>query len=273
MAVARHVRAIRAAVSRHACQRRHAVWRRRQYRQPRSPAPVGTKASSCKADGASPPRPGPAALEVADARRRRSHQSSISTATDARGARHAGQKSLPCSTPHRPHPLDVELAGGTYLMRYQVLQTPAAPSSSFSALFHDGLLLHSAGTDGAPRLLWKRISGKYHIGYGPSIVLADMDNDGQPEIVIASKPACVYVLDCSRAGKIRLNTPSRTIPTSGGRTACSGEWTSMAMASGISSSPRRWRNISVLHNEAAKPFGRSLIHRKVLPTSRKSGPA
>lgn len=92
---------------------------------------------------------------------------------------------------------------GTYLVRYQTLKTPGgATLVVFPPFSMMGCCFDFAGTGGAPRLLWQKdFTGKYHIGYGPSIVLADMDNDGQPEIVIASKPACVYVLDLITGGE------------------------------------------------------------------------
>ena len=78
---------------------------------------------------------------------------------------------------------------GTFLVRYQLLDRPEGARlvvfPPFSTL---GLCFDFAGTRGAPKLLWQHdFAGRYASGYGPSLVLADMDNDGEPEIVIASK--------------------------------------------------------------------------------------
>jgi outer membrane protein assembly factor BamB len=44
-----------------------------------------------------------------------------------------------------------------------------------------------------PKLLWqRRYVGKYGIGYGPNIVLKDMDGDGEPDIVLSGKVPSVY---------------------------------------------------------------------------------
>ncbi len=56
-----------------------------------------------------------------------------------------------------------------------------------------------------PRLLWSRnYAGKYLPNYGPVVLLADMDRDGSQEIVLASKPAYVAVID-SRTGDIKFD--------------------------------------------------------------------
>lgn len=50
----------------------------------------------------------------------------------------------------------------------------------------------SAGRE-TPALLWQRsYQDKYGVGYGPSIVLKDMDGDGRPDIVLSGKASGVY---------------------------------------------------------------------------------
>jgi hypothetical protein len=78
---------------------------------------------------------------------------------------------------------------GTYLVRYQLLRQDCGVRlvvfPPFSTL---GMCFDFAGTRDAPDLLWQHdYAGVYASGYGPGVVLADMDNDGQPEVVIASK--------------------------------------------------------------------------------------
>jgi len=46
-------------------------------------------------------------------------------------------------------------------------------------------------------ILWQRDYTSYWQGYGPSIVLADMDNDGIPDVVLAGKPGYIAVIDAT----------------------------------------------------------------------------
>jgi hypothetical protein len=65
--------------------------------------------------------------------------------------------------------------------------------------------------DEAPRLLWqKNFAGRYHAGYGPSIVLADMSKCGKPDILLAGKPAYMAVIDID-TGAIKFDL-AYTIP-------------------------------------------------------------
>src|ERR1041385_1165324 len=48
-----------------------------------------------------------------------------------------------------------------------------------------------------PAILWQRDYTQYWQGYGPSIVLADMDNDGVPDVVLAGKPGYIGVIDAT----------------------------------------------------------------------------
>lgn len=49
---------------------------------------------------------------------------------------------------------------------------------------------------GPPRLLWHAVyKDKYWANFGPYIVLADMDKDGKPEILLAAKPTYFAVID------------------------------------------------------------------------------
>lgn len=48
----------------------------------------------------------------------------------------------------------------------------------------------------APKLLWEQsYTGRYWANYGPFFVLADMDNDSTPEIVLVGKPGYAGVID------------------------------------------------------------------------------
>ncbi|MFY7952735.1 MAG: hypothetical protein ACOVT5_09520, partial [Armatimonadaceae bacterium] len=52
------------------------------------------------------------------------------------------------------------------------------------------------GKDGLPEKLWeKTYENAWWTGYGPQIVLADMDNDGTEDVVVSGKPGYVGVVD------------------------------------------------------------------------------
>lgn len=60
----------------------------------------------------------------------------------------------------------------------------------------NGYCFRLGGAGKAPELMWERTyAGAYWAGYGPQIVLADMDNDSRPEVVVAGKPGYVGVAD------------------------------------------------------------------------------
>jgi hypothetical protein len=56
-----------------------------------------------------------------------------------------------------------------------------------------------------PKIVWERdYPNTFWQGYGPLIVLADMDNDGVSDIVLASKPGYIAVFD-AETGKIKFD--------------------------------------------------------------------
>lgn len=56
-----------------------------------------------------------------------------------------------------------------------------------------------------PKLLWEqRYEGRYWQGYGPYFVIADMDNDGTPEIVLIGKPGYAGVIDIN-TGEVKFD--------------------------------------------------------------------
>ena len=66
-------------------------------------------------------------------------------------------------------------------------------------------MLRLPGAPNEPRILWQSdYADQYWLGYGPNLVLADMDCDGTPELVIASKPAYAGVLD-SETGAVEFD--------------------------------------------------------------------
>ena len=86
---------------------------------------------------------------------------------------------------------------GASSVRYQMLPSPEGMRlfifPAFSTL---GVCFDFRGNPDEPRVLWENdYAEQYWLGYGPNMVLADMDNDGNPELVITSKPAYAGVLD------------------------------------------------------------------------------
>lgn len=64
---------------------------------------------------------------------------------------------------------------------------------SFPSYSLNGYCFDFSGDCENPKLLWKKnYSGKYASGYGPSIVLKDMDGDGKLDIVLSGKHPSVY---------------------------------------------------------------------------------
>lgn len=58
---------------------------------------------------------------------------------------------------------------------------------------------------GTPRLLWQNeYPNTYWQNFGPSFAMADMDNDGRPDIVVAGKPGYMGVIDAD-TGKLKFD--------------------------------------------------------------------
>jgi hypothetical protein len=94
----------------------------------------------------------------------------------------------------------------THLMGYKVLQEKQRarlfcfPQDSVSAYCFE---FRTDTTQ--PRLLWKNdYPNTFWQNYGPSLILADMDNDGKPDIVIAGKPGYIGVIDTD-TGKMKFD--------------------------------------------------------------------
>jgi YVTN family beta-propeller protein len=78
---------------------------------------------------------------------------------------------------------------------------------AFPAYSYHGYCFDFSGNVENPKLLWKEnYVGKYGLGYGPSIVLKDMDRDGKLDIVLSGKTSSVYqaVLDVD-TGNIKFD--------------------------------------------------------------------
>lgn len=95
---------------------------------------------------------------------------------------------------------------GAYSVRFQTIESPRGLRlflfPAFSTL---GVCFDFRGAPDEPRVLWQHdYAGRYESGYGPNLVLADMDQDGAPELVIASKPAYAGVLDID-TGKVKFD--------------------------------------------------------------------
>ena len=91
------------------------------------------------------------------------------------------------------------LPAGSSVVRCQLRVAPAGarlfviPPSPLATV---GYCFDFAGTDGAARLRWEvDFAGRFWANYGPNLILADMDRDGVEELVLASKPAWVGVVD------------------------------------------------------------------------------
>ena len=78
---------------------------------------------------------------------------------------------------------------------------------TFPSYSLNGYCFDFSGSRTSPKLLWqKNYEGKYGEGYGPSIVLKDMDGDGKTDIVLSGKVPSVYhaVLDID-TGEIKTD--------------------------------------------------------------------
>ena len=88
------------------------------------------------------------------------------------------------------------------------LKTPAGIRFiAFPAYSLDGYCFDFCSNRAKPKLVWrKNYAGKYGEGYGPSIVLKDMDGDGREDIVLSGKVPSVYqaVLDAD-TGEIKFD--------------------------------------------------------------------
>lgn len=68
-----------------------------------------------------------------------------------------------------------------------------------------GFAFEFAADCDAPATLWQKdYAPRFHANFGPSIVLADMDRDGEEEIVLAGKPAYVGVIS-QRTGEVKFD--------------------------------------------------------------------
>ena len=68
-----------------------------------------------------------------------------------------------------------------------------------------GVCLDLTHHDSRPKIVWERdYPDTYWQGYGPLIVLADMDNDGLSDVVLASKPGYIAVMD-AETGRIKFD--------------------------------------------------------------------
>jgi len=66
----------------------------------------------------------------------------------------------------------------------------------------DGTVYEFAAPDIAPKTLWSQsYTGKFWANFGPYGVIADMNNDGRPDILLAAKPSYVAAID-GDTGKI-----------------------------------------------------------------------
>lgn len=87
-----------------------------------------------------------------------------------------------------------ETPAGSYLGGYQVLREPRR--MRLIVFPQNTMLGFCFEIRATPRLLWQHdYTGKYWQGFGPHFVLADMDNDGAPEIVLAGKPGYAAAID------------------------------------------------------------------------------
>ncbi len=95
---------------------------------------------------------------------------------------------------------------GASLASYQVLR---ATNGVFLIVFPQntlqGFCLDLGRSKSQPMISWQRAyPNTYWQGFGPSIVLADMDNDGTQEIVLAGKPGYVAAIN-SATGEIKFD--------------------------------------------------------------------
>jgi hypothetical protein len=95
---------------------------------------------------------------------------------------------------------------GASLGAYQVLHAAeGARLIVFPQNTIKGFCLDLKRSSVQPVVLWERTyPNTYWQGFGPLIVLADMDNDGQSDIVLAGKPGYAAVLDAA-TGRIKFD--------------------------------------------------------------------
>jgi PQQ-like domain len=99
----------------------------------------------------------------------------------------------------------LDVASGAVLWRWQAppstfvngLQFYRTPTGirflCFPSYSLDGYCFDFSGDARQPRLLWQRdYTGRYGVGFGPSLVLQDMDGDGELELVLSGKIPRVY---------------------------------------------------------------------------------
>jgi len=86
-----------------------------------------------------------------------------------------------------------QAAPSTFISGYAFQTTPAGLRFyCFPSYSTDGYCFDFTGSR-TPKLRWKQnYAGRYDAGFGPSIVLADMDGDGKAELVLQGKKPHVY---------------------------------------------------------------------------------
>ncbi len=101
-------------------------------------------------------------------------------------------------------PASTQVIGHAFRRTETGLQFIVLPSYST-----DGYCFDFSGSARSPKLVWQQsYAGKYGVGYGPSVVLADMDRDDQLDVVISGKVPSIYhaVLDIETGAiKFELN--------------------------------------------------------------------
>ncbi len=107
----------------------------------------------------------------------------------------------------------------TFIAGYKFQRTPTGLRFyCFPTYSLNGYCFDFSGNSGNPKLLWQtNYSGKYGTGFGPSIILKDMDEDGKLDIVLSGKtpPRGLYqaVIETD-TGAIKCDTHYDPDPTS-----------------------------------------------------------
>ena len=98
------------------------------------------------------------------------------------------------------------LPAGGYLFQTSVVTGPrGARLVVFPVNTALGFCFDFSGSVREPKLLWRRdYNGRYHKNYGPMLAVADMDNDGRDDIILASKPPYTAVIDAD-TGQIKFD--------------------------------------------------------------------